>query len=30
MQEELNLLERFNVYDTLASWFEKDNMIQVY
>ena len=30
MQEELNLLERFNVYDTLASWFEKANMIQVY
>ena len=30
MQEELNLLERFNVYETLASWFEKDNMIQVY
>ena len=30
MQEELNLLERFNVYDTLASWFEKENMIQVY
>ena len=30
MQEELNLLERFNVYDTLASWFEKDTMIQVY
>ena len=30
MQEELNLLERFNVYDTLAAWFEKDNMIQVY
>ena len=30
MQEELNLLERFNVYDLLASWFEKDNMIQVY
>ena len=30
LQEELNLLERFNVYDTLASWFEKDNMIQVY
>ena len=30
MQEELNLLERFNVYDTLASWFEKDNMIQIY
>ena len=30
MQEELNLLERFNVYDTLASWFEKENMIQIY
>ena len=30
MQEELNLLERFNVYETLSSWFEKDNMIQVY
>ena len=30
MQEEINLLERFNVYDLLASWFEKDNMIQVY
>ena len=30
MQEELNLLERFNVYDTLSSWFEKDNMIQIY
>ena len=30
MQEELNLLERFNVYETLAAWFEKDNMIQVY
>ena len=30
MQEELNLLERFNVYDLLASWYEKDNMIQVY
>ena len=30
MQEELDLLERFNVYDTLASWFEKDTMIQVY
>ena len=30
MQEELNLLERFNVYDTLASWFEKELMIQVY
>lgn len=30
MQEELNLLERFNVYETLASWFEKANMIQVY
>ena len=30
MQEELNLLERFNVYDTLASWFEKANMIQIY
>ena len=30
MQEELNLLERFNVYDTLSSWFEKANMIQVY
>ena len=30
MQEELNLLERFNVYETLASWFEKENMIQVY
>ena len=30
MQEELNLLERFNIYDTLASWFEKDTMIQVY
>lgn len=30
MQEELNLLERFNVYETLASWFEKDNMIQIY
>lgn len=30
MQEEINLLERFNVYDTLASWFEKANMIQVY
>ena len=30
MQEELNLLERFNVYDTLASWFEKETMIQVY
>ena len=30
MQEELNLLERFTVYDTLASWFEKANMIQVY
>ena len=30
MQEELNFLERFNVYDTLASWFEKANMIQVY
>ena len=30
MQEELDLLERFNVYDTLASWFEKANMIQVY
>ena len=30
MQEELNLLERFNVYDVLASWFEKANMIQVY
>ena len=30
MQEELNLLERFNVYETLAAWFEKDNMIQIY
>lgn len=30
MQEELNLLERFNVYETLASWFEKSNMIQIY
>ena len=30
MQEELNLLERFNVYDLLASWYEKDLMIQVY
>ena len=30
MQEELNLLERFNVYETLATWFEKENMIQVY
>ena len=30
MQEELNLLERFNVYDILASWFEADNMIQLY
>ena len=30
LQEELNLLERFNVYDTLASWFEKELMIQVY
>ena len=30
MQEELDLLERFNVYDTLALWFEKDNMIQIY
>ena len=30
MQEELNLLERFNVYDTLAAWFEKSLMIQVY
>ena len=30
MQEELNLLERFNVYDLLSSWFEKDLMIQVY
>ena len=30
MQEELDLLERFNVYDTLASWFEKENMIQIY
>lgn len=30
MQEELNLLERFNVYETLASWFEKANMIQIY
>ena len=30
MQEEINLLERFNVYDTLSRWFEKDNMIQVY
>lgn len=30
MQEELNLLERFNVYETLAAWFEKANMIQVY
>ena len=30
MQEELNLLERFNVYETLSAWFEKDNMIQVY
>ena len=30
MQEELNLLERFNVYETLATWFEKANMIQVY
>ena len=30
MQEELNLLERFNVYDTLSSWFEKEMMIQVY
>ena len=30
MQEELNLLERFNVYETLASWFEKENMIQIY
>ena len=30
MQEEINLLERFNVYDLLASWYEKDLMIQVY
>ena len=30
MQEEINLLERFNVYDLLASWYEKDNMIQIY
>ena len=30
LQEELNLLERFNVYDTLALWFEKELMIQVY
>ena len=30
MQEELNLLERFNVYETLASWFEHENMIEVY
>lgn len=30
LQEELNLLERFNVYETLASWFEAANMIQVY
>ena len=30
MGEELDLLERFNVYDTLASWFERDNMIQIY
>jgi hypothetical protein len=30
MQEELNLLERFNVYETLARWFEEENMIQVY
>ena len=30
MQEEINLLERFNVYDLLASWYEKDNMLQVY
>ena len=30
MQEELNLLERFNVYDTLSRWFEEENMIQVY
>ena len=30
MQEELNLLERFNVYDTLSKWFENENMIEVY
>ena len=30
LQEELNLLERFNVYETLATWFEKANMLQIY
>ena len=30
MQEELDLLERFNVYDTIAKWFENELMIEVY
>ena len=30
MQEELNLLERFNVYDWIAAKFERENMIQLY
>ena len=28
--EEINMLEQFNVYETLASWFERDNMVQIY
>lgn len=30
IQKELDLLERFNVYDWIARKFERDNMIQVY
>ena len=30
MQEELNLLERFSVYDWIAAKFERENMIQCY
>lgn len=30
IEKELDMLERFNVYDWIARKFEKDNMIQVY
>lgn len=30
IQKELDLLERFNVYDWIARKFERDNMVQVY